>query len=147
MDPKIATRAPPDPDRRNGYSDAKGRTRQHHTPFPGGRRQRHRLQRTVRGRLTNEEQRGRWGRAEDVELERGHGAPRGSQLVSERNAMGGTPLYSAAANGEREVFNLLKVAAACEEVLRRDDGCTILHAAIMGEHYSTFFFSLSLSPT
>ncbi|KAG5550145.1 hypothetical protein RHGRI_015187 [Rhododendron griersonianum] len=57
------------------------------------------------------------------------------ELVSERNAMGGTPLYSAAANGEREVFNLLKVAAACE-VLRRDDGCTILHAAIMGEHYS-----------
>ncbi|KAI8556570.1 hypothetical protein RHMOL_Rhmol05G0264000 [Rhododendron molle] len=58
------------------------------------------------------------------------------ELVLERNAMGGTPLYSAAANGEREVFNLLKVAAADEELLRRDDGCTILHAAIMGEHYS-----------
>ncbi|KAG5550153.1 hypothetical protein RHGRI_015192 [Rhododendron griersonianum] len=33
-------------------------------------------------------------------------------------------------------FNLLKVAATREELLRKDDGCTILHAAIMGEHYS-----------
>ncbi|KAG5550150.1 hypothetical protein RHGRI_015192 [Rhododendron griersonianum] len=55
---------------------------------------------------------------------------------TQRNAMGGMPLYSAAANGEREVFNLLKVAATREELLRKDDGCTILHAAIMGEHYS-----------
>ncbi|XP_058216989.1 uncharacterized protein LOC131327881 [Rhododendron vialii] len=58
------------------------------------------------------------------------------ELVSERNALGETPLFSAAANGKEEVFNLLKVAAAHEHMLRRDDDCTILHAAIMGEHYS-----------
>ncbi|KAE9447809.1 hypothetical protein C3L33_20282, partial [Rhododendron williamsianum] len=59
------------------------------------------------------------------------------EMVSERNALGETPLFSAAANGEEEVFNLLIVAAAHDrELLRRDDGCTILHAAIMGEHYS-----------
>ncbi|XP_058215092.1 uncharacterized protein LOC131326354 isoform X1 [Rhododendron vialii] len=74
----------------------------------------------------------RFGRVNVVEII----MERERELVSERNAMGGTPLYSAAVNGEREVFNLLKVAAADEELLRRDDGCTILHAAIMGEHYS-----------
>ncbi|XP_058215095.1 uncharacterized protein LOC131326356 [Rhododendron vialii] len=74
----------------------------------------------------------RFGRVNVVEII----MERERELVSERNAMGGTPLYSAAANGEREVFNLLKLAAAREELLRRDDGCTILHAAIMGEHYS-----------
>ncbi|KAG5550146.1 hypothetical protein RHGRI_015189 [Rhododendron griersonianum] len=74
----------------------------------------------------------RFGRVNVVEII----MERERELVSERNAMGGTPLYSAAANGEREVFNLLKVATADEELLRRDDGCTILHAAIMGEHYS-----------
>ncbi|KAF7142837.1 hypothetical protein RHSIM_Rhsim05G0188900 [Rhododendron simsii] len=74
----------------------------------------------------------RFGRVNVVEII----MERERELVSERNAMGGTPLYSAAANGEREVFNLLKVVAAHEELLRRDDGCTILHAAIMGEHYS-----------
>ncbi|KAE9447826.1 hypothetical protein C3L33_20276, partial [Rhododendron williamsianum] len=74
----------------------------------------------------------RFGRVNVVEII----MERERELVSEHNAMGGTPLYSAAANGEREVFNLLKAAAAREELLRRDDGCTILHAAIMGEHYS-----------
>ncbi|KAG5550159.1 hypothetical protein RHGRI_015197 [Rhododendron griersonianum] len=59
------------------------------------------------------------------------------ELVSERNALGETPLFSAAANGEEELFNLLIVAAAHDrELLRRDDDCTVLHAAIMGEHYS-----------
>ncbi|KAI8556573.1 hypothetical protein RHMOL_Rhmol05G0264400 [Rhododendron molle] len=59
------------------------------------------------------------------------------ELVSKRKALGETPLYSAAANGEEEVFNLLIVAAAHDrELLRRDDDCTILHAVIMGEHYS-----------
>ncbi|KAG5550158.1 hypothetical protein RHGRI_015196 [Rhododendron griersonianum] len=74
----------------------------------------------------------RFGRVNVVEII----MERERELVLERNAMGGTPLYSAAANGEREVFNLLKVAAADEELLRRDDSCTILHAAILGEHYS-----------
>ncbi|KAF7143497.1 hypothetical protein RHSIM_Rhsim05G0189100 [Rhododendron simsii] len=78
----------------------------------------------------------RFGRVNVVEIL----IERERELVSECNAMGETPLYSAAANGEREVFHLLKAAAAREEMQRRDDGCTVLHAAIMGEHYSTFFF-------
>lgn len=68
---------------------------------------------------------------------------REKELVLEPNALGEAPLYSAAANGEEKVFNLLKVETAHEEeVLRRDDGCTILHAAILGEHYGTIFFPL-----
>ncbi|XP_057487079.1 uncharacterized protein LOC130773145 isoform X2 [Actinidia eriantha] len=58
-------------------------------------------------------------------------------LLSARNNLGETPLYTAAASGTEEVFDLLQANIGREEViLRRDDGCTVLHAAVTGEHYS-----------
>ncbi|KAK3023850.1 hypothetical protein RJ639_044976 [Escallonia herrerae] len=55
-------------------------------------------------------------------------------LVSVRNKSGETPLYVAAANGKKEVLTLLtEYLSDC--MTTRDDGCTILHAAMMGEYY------------
>ncbi|KAK2993985.1 hypothetical protein RJ640_001413 [Escallonia rubra] len=59
---------------------------------------------------------------------------REKNLVSVRNKSGETPLYVAAANGKKEVFTLLtEYQSDC--MATRDDGCTILHAAVMGEFY------------
>ncbi|XP_027100523.1 uncharacterized protein [Coffea arabica] len=56
-------------------------------------------------------------------------------LVSESNKLGETPLFVAAACGKKEVFSLLeKYIGDC--MMRRNDGCTILHAAVIGECYS-----------
>ncbi|XP_027152292.1 uncharacterized protein LOC113752376 [Coffea eugenioides] len=56
-------------------------------------------------------------------------------LVSERNKLGETPLFVAAACGKKEVFSLLeKYVGDC--MMRRNDGCTILHAAVIGGYYS-----------
>nr|XP_027099443.1 uncharacterized protein LOC113718733 isoform X3 [Coffea arabica] len=56
-------------------------------------------------------------------------------LVSERNKLGETPLFVAAACGKKEVFSLLeKYIGDC--MMRRNDGCTILHAAVIGGYYS-----------
>ncbi|XP_027096615.2 uncharacterized protein [Coffea arabica] len=56
-------------------------------------------------------------------------------LVSERNKRGETPLFVAAACGKKEVFSLLeKYIGDC--MMRRNDGCTILHAAVIGGYYS-----------
>ncbi|XP_027100646.2 uncharacterized protein [Coffea arabica] len=56
-------------------------------------------------------------------------------LASESNKLGETPLFVAAACGKKEVFSLLeKYIGDC--MMRRNDGCTILHAAVIGECYS-----------
>ncbi|XP_027097106.1 uncharacterized protein [Coffea arabica] len=56
-------------------------------------------------------------------------------LAYERNKLGETPLFVAAACGKKEVFSLLeKYIGDC--TMRRNDGCTILHAAAIGECYS-----------
>ncbi|PSS33517.1 Ankyrin repeat protein like [Actinidia chinensis var. chinensis] len=58
-------------------------------------------------------------------------------LLSARNHLGETPLYTAAACGTEAVFDLLQVNVGREEViLTRNDGCTVLHAAVTREHYS-----------
>ncbi|XP_027074121.1 uncharacterized protein [Coffea arabica] len=56
-------------------------------------------------------------------------------LASERNKLGETPLFVAAACGKKEAFSLLeKHIGDC--MMRRNDGCTILHAAVIGGCYS-----------
>ncbi|KAK3031157.1 hypothetical protein RJ639_035180 [Escallonia herrerae] len=63
---------------------------------------------------------------------------REKNLVSVRNKLGETPLYVAAANGKKEVFTLLtEYLSDC--MTTRDDGCTILHAAVMAEFYYDFY--------
>lgn len=61
-------------------------------------------------------------------------------LVSIRNKMGEIPLYVAAASGHTEVFELLETYYSdCNT--QRKDGCTVLHAAVMGEYYSMSCFA------
>ncbi|XP_027077874.1 uncharacterized protein [Coffea arabica] len=56
-------------------------------------------------------------------------------LASECNKLGETPLFVAAACGKKEAFSLLeKYIGDC--MMRRNDGCTILHAAVIGGCYS-----------
>ncbi|KAK2975373.1 hypothetical protein RJ640_012384 [Escallonia rubra] len=55
-------------------------------------------------------------------------------LVSIRNMLGETPLYVASAHGKRELFKLLqRFESDC--MTKTDKGCTVLHAAMLGEHY------------
>ena len=61
-------------------------------------------------------------------------------LASSRNDLGETPLYVAAACGKREVFNLLRVHVG--DLIRRNDGGTILHSAVLGEHYSELLLNM-----
>ncbi|XP_057489595.1 uncharacterized protein LOC130775498 [Actinidia eriantha] len=68
-------------------------------------------------------------------------------LLSARNHLGETPLYTAAACGREEVFDLLKKKFGGEEViLRRNDGCTVLHAAVTAEHYSLALDIMEIFP-
>ncbi|WOG81585.1 hypothetical protein DCAR_0100736 [Daucus carota subsp. sativus] len=56
-----------------------------------------------------------------------------------------TALYLAASSGKWKIFEkILKYSNDC--MTRRKDGCTVLHAAIMGEHYSTAAKILKLKP-
>ncbi|KAK1357367.1 hypothetical protein POM88_050623 [Heracleum sosnowskyi] len=58
-----------------------------------------------------------------------------NDLVSMQNKMGEIPLYVAAASGHTKVFELLETHYSdCNT--QREDGCTVLHAAVMGEYYS-----------
>ncbi|XP_009621919.1 uncharacterized protein LOC107789043 [Nicotiana tabacum] len=63
-------------------------------------------------------------------------------LVLERNNWGETPIYVAAASGEKEVFILLAENNLCNEfTMTRNDGRTVLHAAVTQECY---YFALQL---
>ncbi|KAK3036812.1 hypothetical protein RJ639_031290 [Escallonia herrerae] len=55
-------------------------------------------------------------------------------LVSLRNNLGETPLYIAAAYGKREVFTLLENFNS-DYMMSRHDGCTVLHALVLGRYY------------
>ncbi|KAL3518312.1 hypothetical protein ACH5RR_020901 [Cinchona calisaya] len=60
---------------------------------------------------------------------------REKEILFERNNFGETPLYVAAACGKKEVFTFLEnLNSDC--MMRRNDGCTILHAAVIGECYN-----------
>lgn len=62
-----------------------------------------------------------------------------SEIVLERNKKGETPIYVAGMNGEKEVFTLLADNNLCDEFsMIRDDGSTVLHAAINHECYCKF---------
>ncbi|XP_042510985.1 protein ACCELERATED CELL DEATH 6-like isoform X1 [Macadamia integrifolia] len=57
-------------------------------------------------------------------------------LICEPNLMGETPLYLAAANGHTNMFwYLARNNSQGHTGLKRNDGCTVLHAAVMGEFY------------
>ncbi|XP_060170198.1 uncharacterized protein LOC132600814 isoform X2 [Lycium barbarum] len=65
-----------------------------------------------------------------------------SGLVLERNSKGETPIYVAAMNGEKEVFTLLTGNEISDEfTMMRNDGSTVLHAAVTHECY---YFALHL---
>ncbi|KAF3644352.1 putative nitrate excretion transporter 2-like, partial [Capsicum annuum] len=65
-----------------------------------------------------------------------------SEIVLERNNKGETPIYVAAANGEKDVFSLLADNNLCDEfTMTRDDGSNILHAAVSHECY---YFAIQL---
>ncbi|GFY84712.1 hypothetical protein Acr_03g0014860 [Actinidia rufa] len=68
---------------------------------------------------------------------------RAIELLSARNHLGETAIYAAVASGREAVFDLLKAKVGGEEVIRRNDGCTVLHAAVTGEHYSESFMASS----
>ncbi|XP_052176578.1 uncharacterized protein LOC127790889 [Diospyros lotus] len=65
-------------------------------------------------------------------------------LAFVRNNLGETPLYVAAAYGKMDVFNILRVHGG--DLIRRNDGRTILHAAVNGQHYSLALELLELYP-
>ncbi|CAN4119029.1 unnamed protein product [Withania somnifera] len=70
-----------------------------------------------------------------------------SEIVSERNNKGETPIYVAAANAEKEVFTLLADNSLCDEfTMTRDDGSTVLHAAVTHECYHFALQLLKMYP-
>nr|GME08186.1 protein ACCELERATED CELL DEATH 6-like [Ipomoea batatas] len=67
-------------------------------------------------------------------------------LALAANILGESPLYVSAAAGEEEVFSMLALDATSESTLKRNDGCTILHAAVMHERYDLAMKILTLFP-
>ncbi|XP_052176284.1 uncharacterized protein LOC127790706 [Diospyros lotus] len=57
-------------------------------------------------------------------------------LALARNSLGETPLYVAVASGKKDVFDCLMELNKDNVTTPRHDGCTILHAAVIGEYYS-----------
>ena len=79
----------------------------------------------------------RFGRCNVVEilLEKDEG------LALERNSLGETSLYVAVASGKKDVFDFVKGKLNRDNVTTtRNDGCTLLHAAVIGESYSKCLF-------
>ncbi|XP_052175443.1 uncharacterized protein LOC127790184 [Diospyros lotus] len=57
-------------------------------------------------------------------------------LALARNSLGETPLYVAVASGKKDAFVLVKGKLNKDSVTTtRNDGCTLLHAAVTGEYY------------
>ncbi|GMP67242.1 hypothetical protein CsSME_00027299 [Camellia sinensis var. sinensis] len=58
-------------------------------------------------------------------------------LINARNELGETPIYVAAAFGNRAVFDFFSKISDDEWLmgLRTRDGCPVLHAAVKGEYY------------
>ncbi|XP_052174758.1 uncharacterized protein LOC127789799 isoform X1 [Diospyros lotus] len=63
---------------------------------------------------------------------------RDPELALVRNNLGETPLYVAVAAGNKDVFDFVMQKPEVKETIttRRNDGCTLLHAAVLGEYYS-----------
>lgn len=59
-------------------------------------------------------------------------------LLASRNQKGETPLFLAARHGKREAFLYLHSLGKEDLQVRRNNGDTILHAAISGEYFSKF---------
>ncbi|PON92523.1 Transmembrane protein [Trema orientale] len=57
-------------------------------------------------------------------------------LIHMRNIYGETPLFLAALHGKRETFLYLHPLSKEEDLVRRNDGDNILHAAIAGDYFS-----------
>ncbi|XP_063947184.1 uncharacterized protein LOC108195430 isoform X2 [Daucus carota subsp. sativus] len=67
-------------------------------------------------------------------------------LASVPNNLGETALFLAAACGKLDIFKLILKYGNDDCTTQRKDGCTVLHAAIMGEHYFTANKILRLDP-
>lgn len=63
-----------------------------------------------------------------------------NNLVSVRNELGETALYLAAASGKWKVFQKILEYNGDDCMTQSNDGCTVLHAAIMGEYYRESYF-------
>lgn len=59
-------------------------------------------------------------------------------LIAMRNLNGETPLFLTALHGKIEAFLYLHSVSNEDYLVRRNDGDTILHAAISGEYFSKF---------
>ena len=71
-------------------------------------------------------------------------------LASARNIYGETPIFQAAVSGSIQVFSELasKLPPGINDIinmLRRNDGDTILHCALSGEYFGSYTHSVSLS--
>ncbi|PON92521.1 Transmembrane protein [Trema orientale] len=60
---------------------------------------------------------------------------RNLNLITIRNDKGETPLFLAALHGKRDAFIYLHSLSKDEYLVRRNDGDTVLHAAITGEYF------------
>ncbi|XP_052176276.1 uncharacterized protein LOC127790701 isoform X1 [Diospyros lotus] len=63
---------------------------------------------------------------------------RDPELALVRNNLGETPPYVAVAAGNKNVFDFVMQKSVVKDTIttRRNDGCTLLHAAVLGEYYS-----------
>ena len=69
------------------------------------------------------------------------------KLLGVRNRKGETPLFLAAHHGQKEAFLFLHLLCGSYEgyrYCRKDDGKTILHCAIAGEHFGQLFTSINV---
>ncbi|XP_058106277.1 uncharacterized protein LOC131249481 [Magnolia sinica] len=71
-----------------------------------------------------------------------------ASLVSSRNKPGETPVFWAAMHGNKEMllFLVSDVRKVGEETLRRSDGSTILHVAILGKFYDVALEIVEMFP-
>ncbi|KAJ4977211.1 hypothetical protein NE237_002317 [Protea cynaroides] len=68
-----------------------------------------------------------------------------ANLIIARNKLGETPIFAAAAFGQKKMLRSLSEKPDCGNGLRRDDGSTILHAAVIGEFYGIFLHYSNLT--
>ncbi|OMO64802.1 hypothetical protein COLO4_31840 [Corchorus olitorius] len=72
------------------------------------------------------------------------------QVLGDRNNLGETPLFRAAESGNTEMVKFLlhevKKVGDLHEHYRRDDGVTILHSAVIGQHFETAIWLLDKDP-
>lgn len=65
-------------------------------------------------------------------------------LVYVQNNLGETPLYVAAASGEKDVFTILANCDFNKLTMKRNDGKTVLHATVFHDCYGKVYIGLTV---